>query len=68
MNKKLVVKCPVCKTLVEKGAESFPFCSDRCQTIDLGNWASDAYAIKGEALSDEDVFDMQNEQQNQSIH
>jgi len=22
-----------------------PFCSDRCRTIDLGNWASEKYKI-----------------------
>ena len=22
-----------------------PFCSDRCRTIDLGNWASEKYVI-----------------------
>ena len=23
----------------------FPFCSERCRTIDLGNWASEKYVI-----------------------
>ena len=45
MSKTLVVKCPICKVLVERKADTFPFCSERCQTVDLGNWASDAYAI-----------------------
>ncbi|MEW5975757.1 MAG: DNA gyrase inhibitor YacG [Acidobacteriota bacterium] len=45
------MKCPVCKTpVVWEGNPCRPFCSDRCQLIDLGNWASGAYAIpvKGE--------------------
>ena len=25
--------------------EDFPFCSDRCRTIDLGKWASGGYVI-----------------------
>jgi len=25
--------------------EQFPFCSDRCRTIDLGRWASGQYVI-----------------------
>ena len=45
MSKTLIVKCPICKVLVERKADTFPFCSARCQTVDLGNWASDAYAI-----------------------
>jgi uncharacterized protein len=24
----------------------FPFCSERCRTIDLGKWASGAYVIR----------------------
>jgi uncharacterized protein len=39
------VKCPICKKEVEKGAPEFPFCSERCRTIDLGNWASGKYVI-----------------------
>ena len=37
--------CPICKKKVVSGSEDFPFCSDRCRTIDLGNWASEAYVI-----------------------
>ena len=38
--------CPICKkpTDSETNAE-FPFCSERCRIIDLGNWASDKYVI-----------------------
>jgi endogenous inhibitor of DNA gyrase (YacG/DUF329 family) len=40
------MKCPVCKKVeVALGAAEFPFCSDRCRTIDLGNWASGKYVI-----------------------
>ena len=45
MSKTLVVKCPICKVLVERKADTFPFCSERCQTVDLGNWATGAYSI-----------------------
>jgi len=38
-------KCPICKKDVERGAPDFPFCSERCRTIDLGNWASERYVI-----------------------
>ncbi|HEY1185887.1 MAG TPA: DNA gyrase inhibitor YacG [Bryobacteraceae bacterium] len=33
------------KKEVELGDPEFPFCSERCRTIDLGNWASDKYVI-----------------------
>ena len=39
------MKCPVCKKEVLLGDPDFPFCSDRCRTIDLGNWASEKYVI-----------------------
>jgi endogenous inhibitor of DNA gyrase (YacG/DUF329 family) len=39
------VKCPICQKTVKKGAEDFPFCSERCRLIDLGNWASEKYVI-----------------------
>lgn len=39
------VKCPICKKLVRLGAPDFPFCSERCRLIDLGNWAAEKYVI-----------------------
>jgi endogenous inhibitor of DNA gyrase (YacG/DUF329 family) len=38
--------CPACKKVeVKLGDPEFPFCSDRCRLIDLGNWASEKYVI-----------------------
>jgi hypothetical protein len=39
------MKCPICKKAVAPGDEFFPFCSERCKIIDLGNWASEKYVI-----------------------
>jgi endogenous inhibitor of DNA gyrase (YacG/DUF329 family) len=40
------MKCPICKKKeVALGDAEFPFCSARCRTIDLGNWASGKYVI-----------------------
>lgn len=42
------VPCPRCKTLCifDKSQNPFrPFCSERCQLIDLGNWASEDYRV-----------------------
>ncbi len=40
------VKCPKCGNLKEYTDNPYrPFCSDRCKLIDLGDWASGAYAI-----------------------
>ena len=40
------MKCPICKkNKVKLGDPEFPFCSERCRMIDLGNWASEKYVI-----------------------
>lgn len=39
------LRCPTCRKLVLSSDEQFPFCSERCRTIDLGKWASGAYVI-----------------------
>jgi uncharacterized protein len=38
-------RCPTCKKAVTRRAADFPFCSQRCRTLDLGKWASGAYVI-----------------------
>jgi endogenous inhibitor of DNA gyrase (YacG/DUF329 family) len=39
------MKCPICKKDVAEDNQFFPFCSERCKIIDLGNWASEKYVI-----------------------
>ena len=42
-----LVACPSCKKLVEYSLSNKfrPFCSERCQLIDLGDWANENYKI-----------------------
>jgi len=40
-----MIRCPICKKEVAPGGAAFPFCSERCRTIDLGNWATEKYVI-----------------------
>ncbi len=49
----LKLRCPICKKAVKSSDPEFPFCSDRCRTIDLGKWASGGYVIPS-PLSEED--------------
>ena len=39
--------CPTCSAPVRKDThrEFYPFCSERCRTIDLGNWLEESYRI-----------------------
>jgi endogenous inhibitor of DNA gyrase (YacG/DUF329 family) len=39
------LRCPTCRKIVLKSDPDFPFCSERCRTIDLGKWASGGYVI-----------------------
>ncbi len=39
------LRCPTCRKLVLREEPDFPFCSERCRTIDLGKWASEGYVI-----------------------
>ena len=40
---KVVKQCLICGKAVNPNWKSYPFCSDRCRTIDLGNWSSEKY-------------------------
>jgi uncharacterized protein len=42
------VKCPTCRCETDWDNNPHrPFCSDRCQLIDLGGWAEERYRIPG---------------------
>jgi endogenous inhibitor of DNA gyrase (YacG/DUF329 family) len=39
-------KCPICKKpLPNENVPTFPFCSDRCRLVDLGNWLDGKYQV-----------------------
>lgn len=50
----LKLKCPICKKPVQAGATDFPFCSERCRSIDLGKWASGGYVIPSPVTDNSD--------------
>ena len=45
-----IVRCPVCGKKVEWSQASpwRPFCSERCRTIDLGDWLTEKNRVPGE--------------------
>ena len=51
-------KCPICRkpTAFENNAD-FPFCSERCRTLDLGNWASERYVVSEPVFDDDEAPD-----------
>lgn len=43
--------CPTCKAPTTwEGNRWRPFCSERCQIIDLGAWAAEDYRVPGASL------------------
>jgi endogenous inhibitor of DNA gyrase (YacG/DUF329 family) len=42
---KAPVRCPTCKKDVTPDVKSFPFCSERCRLVDLGNWLDGKYRV-----------------------
>lgn len=54
--------CPICKLKISEKDPDIqkyaPFCSKRCQQVDLGKWFSDSYAIPAVEPDDEYFLDM----------
>jgi endogenous inhibitor of DNA gyrase (YacG/DUF329 family) len=47
----LVIKCPTCrKETTWENNPHRPFCSERCQLIDLGAWTEERFKIAGDEV------------------
>ncbi len=47
-------KCPICGKPTDSEVQAeFPFCSERCRQVDLGNWATERYVISEPAFDEE---------------
>lgn len=65
------MKCVYCKKAETNKAESFyPFCSERCKLLDLGQWANESYRIPATSLPDESEVPEEDshEVENESLH
>ncbi len=46
-----IIRCPRCgRRSTWQNNEHRPFCSEKCQQVDLGRWASEDYAIAGKPV------------------
>jgi uncharacterized protein len=55
-------QCPICEKSTDSEIDvDFPFCSERCRWLDLGNWASENYVISEPAF-DESMFETREQQ------
>lgn len=67
MNKLLNVKCPQCETAFQYYESEFrPFCSKRCQQIDLGHWFQESYVVPTKEVVNEPSPIEENEENNES--
>jgi endogenous inhibitor of DNA gyrase (YacG/DUF329 family) len=51
------MQCPICRRVIEGAAAELPFrpfCSERCRSIDLGNWLDASYKVTA-PVEDEDL-------------
>lgn len=50
----MALPCPICRKAVapRAGNRAFPFCSDRCRLLDLGQWLGEGYRVPGERAGD----------------
>jgi endogenous inhibitor of DNA gyrase (YacG/DUF329 family) len=45
----------MCRKPVDSAIDAdFPFCSERCQLLDLGNWASEKYVVSEPLFEEEE--------------
>ncbi|WP_428264778.1 DNA gyrase inhibitor YacG [Haliangium sp.] len=47
-------RCPICNSACPAHADNraYPFCSHRCQMVDLGRWLDGDYRIPGDPVDD----------------
>jgi len=55
------MKCPICKKKVKLGSPEYPFCSERCRTADLANWATGRYVVSEPADTDDSQIEDEGE-------
>jgi endogenous inhibitor of DNA gyrase (YacG/DUF329 family) len=52
----MTYKCPICGAPTDSQTSGdFPFCSERCKDIDLGNWATEKYKISEPAFDEDEL-------------
>ncbi len=52
----MIYRCPICKASTDSDKhKDFPFCSERCRTMDLGNWSSERYVVSDPIFDEEEL-------------
>ena len=49
-------QCPICKKDTDSAKDAdFPFCSERCRTLDLGAWSAEKYIVSDPIFDEEEI-------------
>lgn len=52
----MIHRCPICKATTDSEMhKDFPFCSERCRMMDLGNWSSEKYVVSDPIFDEEEL-------------
>ena len=52
----MIHRCPICKATTDSDKDKeFPFCSERCRMMDLGNWSSEKYVVSDPIFDEEEL-------------
>ncbi|HVZ43287.1 MAG TPA: DNA gyrase inhibitor YacG [Ramlibacter sp.] len=53
-----IVRCPVCRgeSVYAPSNPYRPFCSERCKSIDLGDWGNERFRVPDETPPDDQPF------------
>ena len=54
------VKCPGCKKHLSEEI-SWPFCSVRCKSLDLGDWANEKFKIASRGIQEDENSEIREE-------
>jgi len=47
------LNCPICKQPADSDTSGdFPFCSERCRLLDLGNWSMEKYKVAAPVMDE----------------
>ena len=61
------LKCPICRQAVDSQTTAeFPFCSERCREIDLGNWAMEKYKVAAPIMDESELEELEDNEPSRS--
>lgn len=55
-SKSMRISCPTCEKVFDaQDVRTAPFCSERCQQVDLGRWLGEQYSVPVQRINDDEL-------------